>query len=282
MDPAHLKWEHRFELFKTMFRKNPPDVVCLQEVNHYDQIRGFMGEIGYASLEEPFNKVAVDGKEPRDCMATFWKREIFKGIKSGTHRLSMSWDPVKYPQVVGFVHLTHRRTGKELVVVCTHLKAKPEFEQVRVDQASFIMGLLYQECHLPVVICGDMNALPNSDVIKKIRSGGAFDFGGVLLRGHSSAYDLADPTLYTTAKNRNGKLETRCSDYIFYNSGLLCDSNERLPPLEGVPESGLPTARFPSDHLFLVSTFQFWEPSTPPDKLAAVTKTLASLGYQLI
>eukprot|EP00850_Spirogloea_muscicola_P024027 SM000426S15714 [mRNA] locus=s426:29865:33512:+ [translate_table: standard] len=167
--------------------------------------------------------------------------------------------------------LQERSTGRELVLATTHLKAKEGLaeERTRGEQAQELLQLLaerYGGRGLPIVLCGDFNATPDSVVYGlverhplQLASAGAVcraaehavqDGQGGPAPGHT-----LEPE-FTTWKFRSGGEKRATIDYVWV-SGLRCAGMRLLPPPASVGAAGLPTAAAPSDHLMLACELQW-------------------------
>lgn len=121
---------------------------------------------------------------------------------------------------------------KDYVLACTHLDHKGV--NSRVDQARFIndwMTERYAGCRKPVLLCGDMNSLPDDEAIRE------FSRNWTLLSVTDPTYPSHEPRI--------------CIDYIFcLNPELLRgDVKSYIPAQEGI--SGF------SDHLPVVVKFLY-------------------------
>merc|ERR1740130_1925539 len=62
--------------------------------------------------------------------------------------------------------------GHLLCVINTHILADPGFADVKLWQANMLLRSLEQTCkHMPMLLCGDFNSMPESAVYELLRSG---------------------------------------------------------------------------------------------------------------
>ena len=185
--------------------------------------------------------------------------------------------------------LTHRPSGKRLIVVNTHLYWNPDFEFVKYGQICKIVKDLEKKYTVdaPIILCGDFNSLPNSNVLKYIYGDqpdtnninrGDINKNKKLIaefweeNPHNmqlrSAYDSyksgnmsskpdyaenhPDFTVYT--KEFIGTL-----DYLLYSSKHFKVSQVLNVPTHDpeVKSSKLPNKTYPSDHFKIAARFTF-------------------------
>jgi len=68
------------------------------------------------------------------------------------------------------INMKHNPSGKRVVIVNTHLYWNPEFEYIKYGQLSKIIKDIEKKysASVPMILCGDFNSLPNSNVIKYV------------------------------------------------------------------------------------------------------------------
>jgi mRNA deadenylase 3'-5' endonuclease subunit Ccr4 len=194
-----------------------------------------------------------------------------------------------YGQVACMVRLRHRRTGKELILATVHITANYQSPHVQVMQVQACLksleafssvtggshsgrvGRHAQLSKVPVILCGDFNCTPDSGVIQLIKQGSLSNTHCDLATAtearlilpypnpkHSfhfnsshdwqaSKHSNATPQLTNYTHNFCGTL-----DYIWFthDRGLgITAALGGLPSEVLSKETGLPSSRFPSDHL---------------------------------
>ncbi|BBN16604.1 nocturnin [Marchantia polymorpha subsp. ruderalis] len=250
------------------------DVVCLQEVNHFEDF--FLPELRQRGYDGTFVAKKLSpalqyGCSPDGC-AIFYR----------TSRLQLvQRDVVLYPAPPtavpnqGAIACRFRdiRAEREFLVATTHLKAKvgKENEQRRLSQAQSLMDLLVDltgSSGLPCVVCGDFNAPPDSEVydfvrrhpmrLKSVyacRSEPSSDEAGAEERiDWARNGGASSEPAYTTWKFRSSGEKKETIDYIWMSEykALRPSSCLRLPSEDSLGGKGLPTSAMPSDHLPLL------------------------------
>ena len=247
VDGNVLKWEHRRTLLVEQILKAAPDVVCMEEVDHFDDwFAPRLAVHGYTGVFFP--------KAPgRDGCAMFVKGDRVRFGSAQVQRVCLRdhIDIRAVPNADGrqgaiVAELELVASGRRVVVAVTHLKAKSEFDDVRFHQTKALLSLLaaHRANGLPIVLAGDFNTEPASTAIALVTK-----------EGFRSAYDLSS-LKYTTWKIRPPSEACRVIDYIFYSpESLQLVAVTPMPTPNEIPHPRLPSARFASDHLPLQATF---------------------------
>jgi CCR4-NOT transcription complex subunit 6 len=288
--PEYLPPRYRSPRILQEIEQTNADVLCLQECD-YDLFVDFykpnLEAIGYSCIMQPVtsNRIVTN--------VVCFKKNLF--ILEDWKRLDLNEELstidetfLKHKEAL-FVQLVHKHTHKKFVVSNTHLFWNHEFEYVKYGQLSKVIQFIEKHYKtLPVVLCGDLNSLPTSNVIKYVYSD-APDTANANFKGdanknkkfidyfwnnhnHSlklrSAYDVfkndrvqevadyADghPDFTTYTQEFIGTL-----DYIFYNPEKL-----QVTELVRIPNNDqevkglkLPNFKYPSDHLKIGARFKF-------------------------
>ncbi|XP_077465363.1 nocturnin-like [Stigmatopora argus] len=255
-----LNWKERKYLILEEILTRRPDVVCLQEVDHYyDTFQPVMAGLGYhgSFLAKPRSPcLDVEKNNGPDGCALFYRRSRFSPRSHAHLRLSAAAIPTN--QVAIAQVLQCRLTGRQLCVAVTHLKARSGWERLRSAQGADLLrrlgGLSAARTH-PLVVCGDFNAEPSEDVHRRFRASPL---------GLHSAYKLlsadgrTEPP-YTSWKIRPSGESRGTLDYIWYSRGALrVDGLLDIPGEEQIGPDRLPSFHYPSDHLSLICDISFW------------------------
>ncbi|XP_045687421.1 nocturnin isoform X2 [Phyllostomus hastatus] len=261
-----LKWEERKCLILEEILAYQPDILCLQEVDHYfDTFQPLLSRLGYQGtfFPKPWSPcLDVEHNNGPDGCALFFLQNRFRLLHSANIRLTAM--RLKTNQVAIAQTLECKESGRQLCIAVTHLKARTGWEQFRSAQGCDLLRNLQnitQGAKIPLIVCGDFNAEPTEEVYKHFASSSL---------NLSSAYKLlsadgqSEPP-YTTWKIRTSGECRHTLDYIWYSKhALSVRSALDLLTEEQIGPNRLPSFHYPSDHLSLVCDFSFNE---DPDAL---------------
>ncbi|KAG7461641.1 hypothetical protein MATL_G00193280 [Megalops atlanticus] len=262
-----LNWDERKYLILEEILTYRPDVLCLQEVDHYfDTFQPVLGSLGYHGTfcPKPWSPcLDVERNNGPDGCALFFRRDRFELLETANLRLVAAM--LKTNQVAIVQTLRCRGTGQALCVAVTHLKARSGWERLRSAQGSDLLQRLRAATGgaggVPLVVCGDFNAEPSEDVYRRFASS---------CLGLDSAYkrlsaDGQTEPAYTTWKIRPSGESCHTLDYIWYSRrAFSVDSVLDLPTEEQIGPGRLPSYSYPSDHLSLVCDFSFRDQPNHP------------------
>ena len=293
--PEALNWAERKYLILEEILTYQPDILCLQEVDHYyDTFQPVLASLGYQGsfCPKPWSPCldVVNNNGPDGC-ALFFRRDRFEMLSTSHLRLSAMM--LKTNQVAVVSTLRCRETGRRFCVAVTHLKARSGWESLRSAQGRSLLqslgnitmetdprdavarggeadrrrvgnGLVVQEegvadeAGVPLIVCGDFNAEPWEDVYKRFASS---PLGLDSAYKRLSADGRTEPP-YTSWKIRRSSGEScHTLDYIWYSHRRFqVDAVLELPGEEQIGPDRLPSYHYPSDHLSLVCDFSFSEP----------------------
>ncbi|KAJ8247783.1 hypothetical protein GJAV_G00250250 [Gymnothorax javanicus] len=262
--PEALNWAERKYLILEEILTYRPDILCLQEVDHYfDTFRPVLQSLGYhgSFCPKPWSLcLDVEDNNGPDGCALFFRRDRFQLVESASVCLFAAM--LKTNQVAIIQTLRCRATGRALCVAVTHLKARSGWERLRSAQGSDLLRNLQAATGgsdgVPLLVCGDFNAEPSEDVYRRFSASRLLlDSAYKLL----SADGLSEPP-YTTWKIRTSGESCHTLDYIWYSRlGLRVEALLEFPTAEQIGPDRLPSFNYPSDHLSLVCDFSFLEPS---------------------
>ncbi|KAJ8269477.1 hypothetical protein COCON_G00120840 [Conger conger] len=257
--PDALNWAERKYLILEEILTYRPDILCLQEVDHYfDTFQPVLHSLGYHGTfcPKPWSPcLDVESNNGPDGCALFFRRDRFELLRSACLRLTAQ--AAKTNQVAIVQTLRCRATGRPLRAAVTHLKARSGWERLRSAQGSDLLRSLGGEegnSDAPLVVCGDFNAEPGEDVYRLFSTSSL---------GLDSAYkrlssDGSSEPPYTTWKIRPSGESRHTLDYIWYShQDLRVDAVLDLPTDEQIGPGRLPSYSYPSDHLSLVCDIRF-------------------------
>ncbi|KAM6981379.1 nocturnin [Aplochiton taeniatus] len=269
-----LNWSERKYLILEEILTHRPDVLCLQEVDHYyDTFQPVLASLGYhgSFLAKPWSPcLDVERNNGPDGCALFYRRSRFSLLATAHLRLSALLLPTN--QVAIAMTLRCRATGRRLCVAVTHLKARSGWERLRSAQGADLLSRLKgitagaaegasggaEGGCVPLIVCGDFNAEPTEEVYRRFRTSPL---------GLDSAYRLlsfdgqTEPA-FTTWKIRPSGESCSTLDYIWYTrEALAVETLLDLPSEEQIGPDRLPSYHYPSDHLSLLADISFREQS---------------------
>jgi mRNA deadenylase 3'-5' endonuclease subunit Ccr4 len=175
-----LSWTDRLPLLLDRIHQLSPDILCMQEVDHWKDWDTPMKEKGYTNTY-----LARGGSKADGCSISF-KTDRFMIVD----RLEIRMDdianlPFNDPQRIRkhcvALGLVLRPTDApempegefDFLVVTTHLFWNPKFEDVKIRQAIYLTYQISQFWTKPnrLVICGDFNSTPDSAIATYFRTG---------------------------------------------------------------------------------------------------------------
>ncbi|XP_065088379.1 nocturnin isoform X1 [Ochlerotatus camptorhynchus] len=159
-----LTWEcRRYQVVQEIVQSDP-DIICLQEVDHFKFLQKILATQNYEGVFFPKPDSPClyinDNNGPDGC-AVFYKKHRLELINHFTRILEV-WR-VQSNQVAIAALFRTRDTNQEICVTTTHLKARKGalLSKLRNEQGKdllcFINGVAEKR---PVIVCGDFNAEP--------------------------------------------------------------------------------------------------------------------------
>jgi len=244
---AALEWRtRRWRLLEELLRHHP-DIICLQEVDHFPLIERALSSLGYTGhfVAKPDSPcIYLPSNSGPDGCALFYKKDQWQMVGQLQSRILEVWH-VQSNQVAVAVNLRHLETKEEVCVATTHLKARSGalLATLRNEQGKDLLAWLSTvKQHRPLILTGDFNADPTEAVVRTIKE------------ELVSAYP--DSTPFTTWKIRETGEQKSTLDYIFHSGGIQASATLDMPTEQQVGKDRLPSLAFPSDHLSMVADFQ--------------------------
>ena len=241
-----LEWgTRRWRLLEELVRHRP-SIICLQEVDHFPMVERALASLGYTGHFTPKPDspcIYLPSNSGPDGCAVFYRSDEWEVVGEVHTRVLEVWH-VQSNQVAVAVNLRSRRSGKEVCVATTHLKARSGalLATLRHEQGKDLLAWLATiKLHRPLILTGDFNADTTEPVVRAVTEELA------------SAYP--DTTPFTTWKVRESGEQKSTLDYIFHSKGLEVEATLDMPTEEQVGVDRLPSEAFPSDHLSLVADF---------------------------
>ncbi|XP_023172045.2 nocturnin isoform X1 [Drosophila hydei] len=282
-----LTWQHRKYLIVQEILQNQPDVVCLQEVDHFKFLQTVLGSQNYAGIFFPKPDspcLYIEQNNGPDGCAIFYKRDKLHLVGYDTRILEV-WR-VQSNQVAIAARLQLKASGKEFCVCTTHLKARHGalLAKLRNEQGRDLIRFVKQFAgESPLLLCGDFNAEPVEPIYATILGCDLFKLGSAyadmklererewkreqqqpLSHTDSSedpneliAQSIKREPPYTTWKIREDGEECHTIDYVFYTPQQLKIKNcLEFPAGEQIGKNRTPSFEYPSDHFSLVCDFE--------------------------
>lgn len=258
-----MEWERRkLQIIKEILIYDC-DVICLQEVDHFEFTAPLLEAAGYGALFLPKPDspalYVTDSRGPDGC-AMFYKRSRLELLKSELLVLEDALRSGFTNQVAILcsfgLQCPREAESRRVSVATTHLKAKSGFEKVRHGQGLWLLqklqDLVKEE---PLVVTGDFNAEVNEPVYQAFTNS---DLG--LKSCYTTLTPAGEEPSYTTWKFRgNGtriKEYKRCIDYIWYTEDKVrVMAMTNIPSGDDLGAGRLPSLTYPSDHLSLAAEF---------------------------
>ncbi|WP_101690476.1 endonuclease/exonuclease/phosphatase family protein [Dysgonomonas massiliensis] len=229
-------WKYRKDVAAQIIKNYDADIIGAQEVcpNQMQDLKDRLPE--YAAIGVG-REDGTNGPNSGESSPLFYKKDKFKELKSGTFWLSetpdvpsMGWDAA-CRRVATWAVLEDIASGKKFFTVNTHLDHVGQ--EARIKGVTLMLEKAIEEAEgYPVILTGDFNSTPTSDVVKYIID-------------ESTPHSLADSR--SLAKNKIDKAGTfhnfgklssdqqEYIDYIFVSKGTEVDKYEVIDDkLDGI------------------------------------------------
>lgn len=221
-------WQFRKESAAQLIRKQNADIVGTQEVLHHqlEALKQLLPEYTYVGVGRQ------DGKTTGEYATLMIRTERFDVKQSGNFWLSETpdvpgskgWDAA-CERVATWAVLTDKLTKKPLFVINTHL------DHMGQEARQKGVALLLEETtrlgsDMPVIITGDFNATPDSDVIARV-----LEHSNPGLKHTRAVASVTDGPEWTFhAYGRIIEEERDFIDYIFVSNDIKVLEHKVLPP----------------------------------------------------
>ncbi|KAB7506094.1 Nocturnin [Armadillidium nasatum] len=254
--PSALDWKsRRFRILEEILFYNP-DIICLQEVDHFkffERALKAQGFEGYFVPKPDSPCIYLPENNGPDGCALFYRSSRFELVELNTKILEV-WK-VQSNQVAIMAVLRDIISGKEFVVLTTHLKARQGalLASLRHEQGMDLLSFLEEfRQKRPSIVCGDFNAEPNEPVYEVMTNSNP---------KLSSAYarlNDGEELPYSTWKIRGSGEIKHNIDYIFFTEDqLTVEGGLDMPTEMEIGPERVPSAAYPSDHFSLICDFSF-------------------------
>ncbi|XP_058982019.1 nocturnin isoform X1 [Musca domestica] len=283
-----LTWENRKYLIVQEILQHNPDILCLQEVDHFKFLQTILGTQNYEGIFFPKPDspcLYIEENNGPDGCAIFFKRDKFE-LRNFDTRILEVWR-VQSNQVAIAVNLIVKQTGRELCVCTTHLKARHGslLSKLRNEQGRDLIRFVKQFAgDRAVILCGDFNAEPTEPVYSTILNCEFMKLASAYaeMRAESDECNnestkdkqalingcdkvqksIQNEPPYTTWKIREDGEECHTIDYVFYTKDHLKVKNcLEFPQGDEIGLNRTPSFQYPSDHFSLICDFEVLDSS---------------------
>ena len=250
-----LTWEHRAPQILAMVDTLKPDILCMPETSHVDELAAhWHGQLEHVFV--PKREQAVPGFT-LNGLSLWWNPAVLQPLSTTTMAyMEPDGSTISNQNAIVVAFQLVAQPDAVLIVAGTHWKAKPVGAPKRAAAALQVLQQLAAQQDIwavagkrvACVLMGDLNAEPSEESVEALQTSSACTLHSAHVRVHGTW-----PT-WTTWKSRrsasDGTVSThkRCIDYVFCSPHLRVVGVEDCPSDEAVGAAGLPHAEFPSDH----------------------------------
>ncbi|KAG0271101.1 Protein angel 2 [Linnemannia exigua] len=166
---SDIVWRNRSRRLIQELRSQWLDIYCLQEIDkeHYvDLFQPAFRDWGYSGVYKKRNGSKTDG-----C-AIFFRNSTVKAIRL----LGVNYDENPFSKkenigIVGIFDIKHRDETRRVCLATSHIIFHPTYGMAKIAQLRMLLDnartlIEDQKADIPIVLCGDFNALPYSTVLR--------------------------------------------------------------------------------------------------------------------
>ncbi|KAH6936959.1 hypothetical protein HPB50_024441 [Hyalomma asiaticum] len=231
---AALDWSKRRWRILEEILSYQPDVVCLQEVDHYKFLSASLGSVGFDGTFYPKPDSPccyVRGNNGPDGCAIFYDRSKFELVRCEKRVLEVFTCQSNQARQGGLLSSLRNEQGKDLL------------DFVRAHRG-----------RRPVIIAGDFNAEPSEPVYRTLITQRDLPLeSSYAVRPGSGGVREQEPP-YTTWKIRREGEVCHTIDYIFYTKpDFELEARLDLPTEDQIGPGRVPSLAYASDHFSLVA-----------------------------
>ncbi|XP_075545741.1 NADP/NADPH phosphatase nocturnin isoform X2 [Dermacentor variabilis] len=255
---AALDWSKRRWRILEEILSYQPDVVCLQEVDHYKFLSASLGSVGFDGTFYPKPDSPccyVRGNNGPDGCAIFYDRAKFELLRCEKRVLEVF--TCQSNQVTLLCIFRRKLDDAELCLVTTHLKARQGglLSSLRNEQGKDLLDFVRaHRGRRPVIIAGDFNAEPSEPVYRTLMAQRDLPLeSSYAVRPGSGGVREEEPP-YTTWKIRREGEVCHTIDYIFYTRpDFELEARLDFPTEDQIGPGRVPSLAYASDHFSLVA-----------------------------
>lgn len=235
-DDGEDAWPKRREMLAAQLRFYQPDIFGIQE--------GLDRQVIYLSEQLPvYQRAGVgrdDGKTAGEYSALYFRSDRFRLLESGTFWLSPTPDTVSkgwdaaLPRVCTWAHLHDSLSGKNIWAFNTHFDHIGKM--ARAESARLIAAQIANKNtgNEPVIIMGDLNAEPEEEPIKVLKTNYSESFSDSKIPPFGPAGTFNGFKFHEPVVRRIDYIFTSKSHWSIEQTAVLSDSQN---------------CHYPSDHL---------------------------------
>ncbi|XP_069064535.1 protein angel homolog 1 [Pleurodeles waltl] len=187
--PDILSWDYRYQNILQELQHWDPDILCLQEVqeNHYyDQLQPVLESMGFVCFYKRRTGRKTDGcatcyKQDRFSLLCASPVEFFRPgidlLNRDNVALVLLLQPLAPGQTGDSGPKGSIATASSVCVANTHLLYNPRRGDIKLAQLALLLAEIDKLArtehgsYCPVILCGDMNSIPNSPLYTFIQNG---------------------------------------------------------------------------------------------------------------
>lgn len=234
-----------------------PDILCLQEVDHFNFLTQTLSTQGFSGVFMPKPDSPcyyIKGNNGPDGCALFYDANKYELLRTETRVLEV-WT-CQSNQVVILCIFRRLSDAREFAVATTHLKARQGtlLSTLRNEQGRDLVEFVRSHYgNRPLILAGDFNAEPSEPVYSSMV--GHDDLQ--LESSYSYLNNRREEPAYTTWKIREEGEMCHTIDYVFFSKRDfdVCQIL-KLPTGEEIGEDRIPSFQYPSDHFSLACDFR--------------------------
>lgn len=182
----HLQWQYRWTLFQYEITEMNPDILTLQEVqcNHYHELYlPWFTHLGYQGVYKKRT-----GNQKADGCAIFFRKEKFTLLESISIEFCQPHTFLDRDNIGLVCSLKSTQNDTSICVATTHLLFNPRRHEIRLAQVQLLLAEVERLSYIgvnrytglpeytPVILTGDMNAVPQSTLINFLKVRMPIDF----------------------------------------------------------------------------------------------------------
>ncbi|MBM3208012.1 MAG: hypothetical protein FJZ57_05330 [Chlamydiae bacterium] len=241
--PGSPQWLQRRDALVAKIASLAADVVCMQEVERFNDISQEMQKAGYLGINTSRN----NGEEEGCCL--FYKKDVF--VFERHEDLYFDDNTGRMAQIIDLTHITSQKVFQ---FVNTHIIYNNKDPSKQENEIQSLAGYLSSKT-IPCVICGDFNISPNDRMVSHIKNLGFRD-------SHQEMNcDDVSFVLFRQQACPGAEFKKDRIDYIFTKEISVVEAGVYGDP------ANLSTSQEPSDHLPVYARLAFNQSSAAAEEV---------------